>query len=48
MNPFTKKAIKKIDWNELKKIFEADEDKRSISVNEIKYIIKKKKKEKSK
>ena len=47
-NPFTKKAIKKIDWNELKKIFEADEDKRSISVNEIKYIIKKKKKEKSK
>lgn len=46
INPFTKKVIKKIDWNEINRIVEVDEDKRSASVNEIRYIIKKKKKEK--
>lgn len=45
-NPFTGKIITGIDWNELNKIVEADELKRSISVNEIKYIIKNKKKNK--
>lgn len=48
INPFTKKIMKKIDWIELKKIVEVDEEQRSVSVNEIKYIIKKKKKDKSK
>lgn len=46
VNPFTKKVIKKIDWSELKKIIEVHEDKRSSTVKEIKYIIKKKKKNK--
>lgn len=45
-NPFTRKTVLKIDWNELTKIVEADEIKRSISVNEIRYIIKNKKKNK--
>ena len=44
----TKKDMKKIDWIELKRIVEVDEDQRNVSVNEIKYIIKKKKKDKSK
>lgn len=44
LNPFTHKVIKKIDWSELKRIIEVDEDRRIASVNEIKYIIKKKKK----
>lgn len=44
LNPFTHKVIKKIDWSELKRIIEVDEDRRNASVNEIKYIIKKKKK----
>ena len=48
VNPFTKKDMKKIDWIELKRIVEVDEDQRNVSVNEIKYIIKKKKKDKSK
>lgn len=43
-NPFTGKTMLGIDWNELTKIVEADEIKRSISVNEIRYIIKNKKK----
>lgn len=43
INPFTKKVIKKIDWLELKRIVEVSEAKRNASVNEIKYIIKKKK-----
>lgn len=43
-NPFTKKVMKRIDWNELKRIVETGEDQRNISVNEIKDIIKKKKK----
>lgn len=48
VNPFTKKVIKRIDWSELKRIVEVDEDKRSATVKEIKYIIKKKKRDKSK
>lgn len=48
INPFTKKVMKRIDWFELKRIVEVDEDKRSASVNEIKYIIRKKKKDKTK
>ena len=48
VNPFTKKDMKKIYWIELKRIVEVDEDQRNVSVNEIKYIIKKKKKDKSK
>lgn len=46
VNPFTRKTIKRVDWNELNRIVEADEIKRCISVNEIKYIIKNKKKNK--
>lgn len=48
VNPFTKNVIKRIDWSELKRIVEVDENKRSATVKEIKYIIKKKKKDKSK
>lgn len=45
VNPFNKKIIKRMDWNELKKIIEVDEDRRSIFVNEIKYIIRGKQKD---
>lgn len=47
INPFTKKPLRRFEWNELKKIVEVDENRRNISVKEIKYIIKKKKKDKS-
>lgn len=43
-NPFTGKTVFRIDWNEMTKIVDADESKRNISVNEIRYIIKNKKK----
>ncbi|MCM1498332.1 MAG: hypothetical protein NC124_07665 [Clostridium sp.] len=43
VNPFTKSVMKRINWSELKRIVEVNEDKRSATVKEIKYIIKKKK-----
>lgn len=43
INPFSKKAMIKIDWEEFRRIIDADENQRSISVNEIRYIIKNKK-----
>lgn len=46
-NPFTKKRIMRIDWDELRKIVDLDEKQRRVSVNEIKYIIKKRKRIKS-
>lgn len=46
INPFNGKKIKKIDWNEMHKIIEVDEDRRKKSVDEIRYIIKNMKREK--
>lgn len=48
VNPFTKKDLERIDWKEIKRFTEVNEEKRNISVKEIKCIIKNKKKIKSK
>ena len=44
INPFTKKKIQKINWNEISKVVEVDEERRSDSVEEIRNIIKSMKK----
>ncbi len=42
VNPFTKKVLMKIKWDEINKVVEADEDRKNISIKEIQYIIRQK------